>query len=1051
MVLCDDVTGSLEQSTYILLYMLSMLWRYHQWIWILVFLGHGYPVLAQQLSFRYLGKDQGLNSLASWNCAIDHHGFLWIASSDGLVRFNGKETSYYVQQSHPEMPADQIGFIFCDSRNRIWVCFNNGLVRIDENRQFKRQIFLEEKPAINTNACIEDHEGTMYALTTEGAFSSRKGEEKWESQPWLDSLVAGRRFRDIRRFDQDHYLIVFPTSGVMLVNMKERKQEVFVPVAGVNCATRFDDKSILIGKHGAFELLHVSLDNPTVQRKIQPPPFFLLNSFHEQINYIVKGVDQKIYMTTSGAGVVSLDSSLTHYTHYAHDPVDPSTIISNSLRYIVTDSAGSLMITSLDGVNFTNVHNSSVEYVNYLKLEDGEIIDKRVISIAEDRYKKLWLCTTDNVYIYDHERNSTKRIIIPSSAHLKSEILAPIYVECDQFDNLWVALRHEGIAIFFPDGTFRKFISAKDYPGFGNSINDTRVIREGNDGYMYLGTEKGLFRMSHDGFALDTFADHPALAPLRAERIVDIYPIPKGIWISSSPGGAAWHYSFTDRKLKSFDHKNGLPTNRVYRITGDRQGNLYVGSNNGLSIISADDRIRNLTKGQGLISPRIESNETADDGSVWMTNNYNLLKYTPQDGRISKLGSRQGLTKVNFAIMGSVKLSSGNLVFGANKGFIIVDPKTVLFGKDSLKIFVFYQDPQGREMECVPGKKLNFNYNEQNIHFSFAVNDLIMADQMLFKYQLTKNDEGPWSNPSLNASADFNLDPGSYSLNVQAYNGHTWFELESPIHFHIKAPWWRQRWFIILMGLLMAFVVWTFVHGRFQKIRRELLVTRQIADLEAKALRAQMNPHFVFNSLNAIQECIVTGKVEEAYAYLSQFARLLRLVLEHSDMADVSLHDELEVLSLFVSLEKLRFRNDMQYTLKMEKDLDDEEIRIPPMLIQPHLENAIWHGLRNKYGEKQLSLSIAETIPGYLEVVVEDNGVGRVKAAALRQDRLGDHKHKSIGKQLSGNRLELLRKNYPRSSMEIIDLYDGQGLASGTRVILVIPISDIKTENKNKQ
>jgi LytS/YehU family sensor histidine kinase len=246
-------------------------------------------------------------------------------------------------------------------------------------------------------------------------------------------------------------------------------------------------------------------------------------------------------------------------------------------------------------------------------------------------------------------------------------------------------------------------------------------------------------------------------------------------------------------------------------------------------------------------------------------------------------------------------------------------------------------------------------------------------------------------------------------------------------------------------------MLWKWFRSRIISIQQELLVARQIADLESKALKAQMNPHFVFNSLNAIQECIVTGKVEEAYAYLSQFARLLRLVLEHSDMAEVSLHDELEVLSLFVSLEKLRFRNDMQYALKVEKDLDDEEIRIPPMLIQPHLENAIWHGLRHRDGEKKLTLTIAETIPGYLEVVIEDNGVGRVKAAALHQDRLGGHKHKSIGKQLSGNRLELLRKNHPRANMEIVDLYDGQGMAIGTKVILVIPITDIKTETRNKE
>lgn len=1051
MVSYDDRVGSPEQATYLLLYMPSMLRRYQLWLWILVFLSPGYSMWAQQLSFRYLGKDQGMNSLASWNCALDQHGFIWIASTDGLVRFNGKETTYFFQETHPEMPADQIGFILCDSRNRIWVCFDKGLLRIDENRKFKSQVIVEDKPDIKASACFEDPDGNIYTITSEGAFSSSKGEGKWESQSWLDSLIDGRRFRDIRRFDKERYLIVLPSAGVLLVNLKEKKQEVFIPGKGISSVTRFDDRSILVGKNGGFNLFYVSFDQPEIQRRIETPTFFSDSNLHETINYMVRAADQKIYMTTIGAGLICLDSSLHTYKLYAHDPVDPSTIANNSLRYIVADTTGNLVITSLDGVNYTNVHNSAVEYVNYLRLEDGEIIDKRVISIAEDRYKKLWLCTTDDVYIHDHSSNTTKRIYIPPEAHLKSAILAPIYIERDRSDNIWIALRHEGIVIFSPEGKFRKFLSSKDYPGFGKSIEDTRIIREGNDGFVYLGTEKGFFRISHDGFVLDSFADHPALLPLRYERIVDIYPVPNGIWVSSSPRGGAWHYSFKERTLEFYSHQNGLPTDRIYGICGDRQGNIYLGSYIGLSIISPNDSIRNLTKGQGLVSPRIESNETADDGSVWMTNNYNLLKYDPKDGRISKLGSRQGLTKINFAIMGSVKLANGNLVFGANKGFIIVDPRTVDFGTDPLKIFVFYRDASGSEIELQPGEKLNFAYTQQNIHFSFAVNDLVLADQVMFKYQLSKNGEAPWSNPSLNASADFNLDPGSYMLNVQASDGNTWFALPSPIFFHIKAPWWRQWWFIILIGLLILFGVWTFLNRRFQKIRKELVVTRQIADLEAKALRAQMNPHFVFNSLNAIQECIVTGKVEEAYAYLSQFSRLLRLVLEHSNMADVSLHDELEVLSLFVSLEKLRFRNEMKYTLNVEKDLDDEEIRISPMLIQPHLENAIWHGLRHKEGEKELTLSIHEAIPGYLEVVIEDNGVGRVMSAALRQDRLGDHKHKSIGKQLSGNRLELLKKNYPQANMEIIDLYGENGIASGTRVVLMIPILDMKIENSNKE
>lgn len=1017
-----------------------MLNRNKLWLLIIVFLGCSHCFFAQQLSFRYLGNDQGLNTLASWSCAIDQHGFLWVATSDGLVRYNGKETTYYFQQAYPEMPTDQVGFIFNDSRNHIWVCSNKGLVRIDQNRQFRRQLIKEDSPHMDVNFCIEDGDGNMYAMTAAGTYSLREGESRWNAQPWLDSLIAGRGFRDVRPFDHDRYILVFPSAGVMLVNMTEKKQEVFIPAQGAICAARFDEKSILIGRGGGFELLYVSLEQPDAVRKINPPPFFHLNNLHEQIHSIVRAADHRVYLTTEGEGLLGLDSSLTRYTHYTHDPLNPSSVIENSLGFILADSSGNLVITCLSGVNYTNVHNTDVEYVNYLKTDDGEIIDQRVLSIAEDRYRQLWICTQDNVYIHDHDLNLTTRVSFPASVKLKSDKLLPYYVERDQEDNLWVALRHEGIAIFNPTGVFKKLVRSSDYPGYGKAIDKTRVIREGNDGYVYLGTEDGLFRISRVDFEIDTFVDHPEMAPLRHARIVDILPVEQGIWATSSPGGAAWHYSFTDRRMKFFNQQNGLPTNRIYGITAGRQGSIYIGSYSGFSIISPQDSIRNIVKGQGLISPRIESIEAALDGSVWMTNNYNLLKYDPTTGDISKIGGRQGLTNINFAVMSSVRLASGKIAFGAVKGLIIVDPSIIKFGTDSLKVYVFYRDAEGREIEAVPGKKLKFSYKQQNIRFSFAVNDIMVADDVLFRYRLSKNGDAEWSAPSTLSLVDFNLDPSTYSLQVEAFDGYKWYTFPGTIQFRISPPWWKQWWFIILIGFMMLTAIWTFFNGRIQKVKKELLIARQISDLESKALRAQMNPHFVFNSLNAIQECIVTGKIEEAYTYLSQFSRLLRLVLEHSDMAEVSLHEELEVLSLFVSLEKLRFRNDMQFVMTKDDDLDEEEIRIPPMLIQPHLENAIWHGLRNKEGNKELKLTIAEKIPGYLEVIIEDNGIGRAKAEELRLGRLGGSTHKSKGKQLSGNRMELLKSNFPMTSITITDIVDKNGNPDGTRVQLVIPI-----------
>lgn len=986
-----------------------------------------------------------MNNLSCWNCTIDQYGFFWVATGDGLVRYNGKEVTYYYQQDHPEMVTDQIGFVYSDSRNFIWVCSDRGLVSLDEKRQMKHQVIIPDDPNANVSSCFEDADARIYSLTSHGVYSLRGGEEKWYPERWLDSLIDHRRVREIRRFDSNRYLFVLPSAGVLLINLKTKTQDAFFDVKGVNCATRLDSKSILIGRDHYFELLYAPLAQPSNISIIKPPVFFHRNNLHEQINSMVVAADHNVYLATIGQGLVVLDSTLTIYTHYEHDPVNPASLINNSMRFVFADSAGSLLVTTIDGINYANLNNTCVDYINYLKTDRGEIIDQRVISIAEDKHQRLWICTRDNVLIYDRDLQTTQRIKMPPSVKLKADGLSPTYVEQDVYGNMWVALRREGIAIFNPEGIFKKLISSADFPEFKNAIDQPRIIREGHDGFMYVGTELGLYRIRHDGFTLDTFANDTALAALKHERIVDILINDSTLWVSSSPGGAIWHYSFAEKKLEFFDERNGMPSNRNYGLTADLQGNIYVGSRAGLSILYPNDSITNFIKGQGLISNQIESIETADDGTIWMTNNYRILKYNPGTGDFFKLGGRQGLRNVNFAIMGSVKLASGVLAFGANNGLIMVDPSKIHFDHDALKVFTFYKDEAGSEIEVQPGSLLRFNYRHNNIRFLFAVNDMIIADQIQFRYRLDSDRHSEWSQPSLNSSVDLNLGPGSYLLEVEAYDGHNWFKQSSPIRFYISPPWWKEWWFFAVILAILISSIAMILKSRLGKFRKELVAARQIADLESKALKAQMNPHFVFNSLNAIQECIVTGKVEEAYTYLSKFSKLLRLVLEHSDLTEVSLRQEIEVLSLYVTLEKLRFKDEMKFKFEIAPELDDEEIFIPPMLIQPHLENAIWHGLRHKDGDKILKLTILEKDADYLEVLIEDNGIGRAKAAALRQARLGDQRHKSMGTQLSVDRMDLLKKNHPLSSLHITDLTDAEGLAAGTRVHLAIPVLNMKT------
>jgi LytS/YehU family sensor histidine kinase len=173
------------------------------------------------------------------------------------------------------------------------------------------------------------------------------------------------------------------------------------------------------------------------------------------------------------------------------------------------------------------------------------------------------------------------------------------------------------------------------------------------------------------------------------------------------------------------------------------------------------------------------------------------------------------------------------------------------------------------------------------------------------------------------------------------------------------------------------------------------------------------------------------------------------MVLEHSDLPDVSLQDELEVLDLYLSLEKLRFKNDMQYRFEIDKDLDTEEVRIPPMLIQPHIENAIWHGLRHQEGNKCLKLAIMEISQDYLKVMVEDNGIGRTRSGEMKAKQIGGNRHTSKGRTLSENRIELLKKNYPMTSIITQDLYKHDGLAAGTRIEMIIPVLNHQKETSN--
>jgi hypothetical protein len=221
-----------------------------------------------------------------------------------------------------------------------------------------------------------------------------------------------------------------------------------------------------------------------------------------------------------------------------------------------------------------------------------------------------------------------------------------------------------------------------------------------------------------------------------------------------------------------------------------------------------------------------------------------------------------------------------------------------------------------------------------------------------------------------------------------------------------------------------------------EKTKSEL--QQQATELEMQALRAQMNPHFIFNCLSSINSFMLKNKAEEASKYLTKFSRLIRMVLNNSKEALISLEDELETLRLYLDMEKLRFKNSFDYGFNFKNAVEVENILIPPLLLQPFAENAIWHGLMHKQEKGQLDIEVSQE-DNYLFIKITDDGIGRKQSAALASKSAT--KHKSMGLRITADRIAMLQSSNGKQSLVTInDLVNTDGSTAGTEVIIKMPV-----------
>ena len=240
---------------------------------------------------------------------------------------------------------------------------------------------------------------------------------------------------------------------------------------------------------------------------------------------------------------------------------------------------------------------------------------------------------------------------------------------------------------------------------------------------------------------------------------------------------------------------------------------------------------------------------------------------------------------------------------------------------------------------------------------------------------------------------------------------------------------------LLISGIAMALLAGIFyiLYRQYQLKNEKKMLT-----LEQSMLRSQMNPHFLFNSLNSIKLYIINNDQKNAVHYLNKFAKLVRKILESSSVREIPLAEELETVELYMVIENIRFSNEINFHISIDADIDTHTVRIPSLILQPFLENALWHGLSSKQGEKNINVHISSDKKGYIHIAITDNGIGRAASEKLKANKV--LKRKSVGIEITKERLANFAKEYQNSFyLEIVDLYDQSGKASGTKVMLHLP------------
>lgn len=996
---------------------------------------HQLAAQQQDLYFEHYTSLNGLSQNSGYSITQDQYGFIWMGTQEGLNRFDGYEfISYRKPFAGSASTSNQVDALLAGHAGRLWAGTQDGLFLLNpQSGKFETFSKLFGRPPSTLDKVSilklfeDDHQNTWILTRYNGLFIT---DSSGRSKQYFPEEGQNDRLTDITMDDLQR-----------------------VWICDLNNIYWYD------AAHDKFRNIQLSLTNKGY------------------INFrTLCWFNHELWIGTAEHGILIYDPA-TGNTRSFSPPLTEGTL--HAVYCMLADSQQQLWIgTRNEGLYRFNPFTGEMIRCRYREEQPGALRKDFVLSLFEDRQGILWIGLSGGGFAKYDIYNSifhTIRKNYRNNSQLNDNMLFTLFSTGD--GQLFIGAQNGGLVKW--NTLNNSFTSYKDLSASGVTHNTVYGIAPGNGSQLWLATWGGLCKLDPDA-APPAFSAYSTGKDLSKTYLYSVFRPSAGDTLLVSGMNGLYQFDMKmekwinwvdrdsfllynkpvvrcfyededqlvwmgtegmgllllDRKKNAISHIDlpYLNTKNVRSLYQDRSSQLWIGTDNGL--VQYDPVKRSVIKiwqtTHGLANNVIYGILQDQQQRLWLSTNNGLSCFDVKAGRYFNYDISYGLQGTEFNTNCCYRDPRGIMYFGGIEGLTWFHPGNVPADKFNpppvITGFQVMNNPYQSDSSLQLQQHISLKPNQNFFTVEFSALNFSHTNRTIYAYKLSGVD-ADWVYCGNRRTAGYTkLAPGHYTFQVRSANSQgNWNSAITTLQITILPEFWQTAWFRATVIFLAIALTWWLIRRRIKQIRHEASLQQKISTTEMMALRAQMNPHFIFNCINSIDALIQSNDKYNATVYLNKFARLIRNILDSSNQHAVPLSKDLDTLKLYIELEQLRNENKFTVSFDVPDDILNDDLKVPPLIIQPYVENAILHGLRNRPGnDGKLIISISRA-EDYLLYIIEDNGVGR--SAAMTNIR---RENASYGMAMTRDRVKLFNKETDASVL-ITDLEDNDQPA-GTRI-----------------